>query len=162
MALAIDTHGRRLNDGYKVLMDPTFEKRLKGFDPNLILLFDQTKQRWVVLEKALDSGCHNIIIVAEDESGNPKPLGDWVFNQLFVYRAKFEEKHRMGADQWIAHLKYQADYENAKSLAKASQTAREMIVDDINVWRRGIAELNNEPTSDIGVHYMPLKRFGEK
>lgn len=159
MTLAIDTHGRQLNDGYTILMDPTFENRLKNFDPNLILVFDQIRKRWVVMEKALDGSGHNILIVAEDDHGNPKPLGEWVFNALFVYRARHEEKHRMGADQWIAQLKHQAEYENAKSAVKASQTAKEMIVDDINVWRRGIAELNNEPTSDIGVHYMPLKRF---
>lgn len=157
MEFTIDTHGRRIADGYKILADPTFDKRLKAFDERLSLLFDQTTQRWVIVEEAGDRSGFNIIIIAEDSEGNPKSLGDWIFNQLFVFRAKAEEKKGLGADRWLAALRYQADYETAKNFKKTSQTAREMILDDINVWRRGIAELNNEPTSDIGVSYRKVK-----
>ena len=154
MDLTIDTHGQRISEKYNVLLtQPFFEQRLKAFDPNLRLVFDQTKKRWTILEKERGGPGFKILIVAQEDNGDPKPLGEWVFNKLFVWRKKWEEKADMGVDAWFKKLVYEADIEKNLIEEKASEEHQAMLRDDINQWRKVSRELQNLPTSDVTAGY---------
>lgn len=153
---AFDTYGRPSCKVYnfgKILLDSNFEKRLKLFDPNLKLVFDQARQRWTILEWALDNSGWNILIRAEDDQGNEKPLGEWVFNKLFVWRHNQEEKARKGVDQWIKDTDYECDRQKEAILRNHSNNFRAHIVEDINEFRRGFKIMNNESPADVTAGY---------
>lgn len=136
-----------------VLDDPTFESRLKMFDSNLSLVFDQFRQRWMILEKAYDGSGYNVIIVAEDENGNPKRLGEWVFNRLWVYRKRYEAKRDIGVDRWFDQLLYEAEAQRMEMDKKATEEGQYRLIDDITRWKKAARELDNFPASDVTAGY---------
>lgn len=150
----LDNNGQPIT---RLLTDPAFEARLKTFDPNLELVFDQTRERWMVLEKALDgSGTYNIIIIAEDKDKQPKPLGEWVFNTLYVYRQRYDEKVRVGVDNWLNGLADEAKRQKAEMEEKASQDNVDRIKDDITSWRKASKEIQGLPVSDVTAGYRKI------
>lgn len=151
--MALDTYGQRTDDIYTIISDPTFERRLRDFDPRLKLMFDQKEKRWVILEWAYDNSGWNVILKAEDNNGNPRPLGEWVFNKLFVFRQQWLAKADMGVDRWMDSLKQQSEDYKAEKAKKLSETQQDKIKDDINDWRKGARELDNRPTSDVTAGY---------
>lgn len=157
---ALDTHGRPACKQYSFgkILNASFERRLKSFDPNLKLVFDQTKQRWTILEWALDNSGWNIIIRAEDEHGNEKPLGEWVFNKLWVWRNQGEERNRIGAGRWLDNFDYEAEKQKTQILESHSREFRGRIVDDINQFRKALKIANNEAPSDVTAGYPKVKR----
>jgi len=149
-----DTFGQEIEQTYSVILtDPNFERRLKAFDPRLKLMFDQGSKRWIVLEWAYDNSGWNRILVAEDKEGNPKPLGEWVFNRLFVYRQRYEAKRDIGVDQWFKNLVYEADKEKEKKSENWSDNHQAMLREDITQWRKASKELKNEPIADATAGY---------
>ena len=135
-----------------VLLDPFFEKRLKAFDPNLKLLFDQRSRRWHILVWRMDNSDWQVLIKAEDDNGNPKPLGDWVFNRLYVYRHNWEEKSR-NFDVYWKNLIFEEEAQRAQIQRKLSEESQAKLMDDINGWRRAWRELNNEAPADVTAGY---------
>jgi len=152
MSLAHDETGRRIDATYKIISHD-FERRLKQFDPRLKLVFDQGRDRWVILEQAYDNSGWNIIITAEDNDGNPQPLGEWVFNKLWVYRQRWAAKQRMGTDKWLDKLANEAKAQKDKMQADASDENRAMIRDDITQWRKAAREVAGDPASDAKAGY---------
>jgi hypothetical protein len=151
--MALDTYGRQVDEVYAIISDPTFERRLKDFDPRLKLMFDQESKRWMILEWAYDNSGWNIILKAEDRDGKPKALGDWVFNKLFVYRQNWLTKAEKGADRWLEDMAEECRNIKAEKERKVSEVGQEKILDDINEWRRGARELDGRPTSDVTAGY---------
>ncbi len=141
-----------------IIADPYFEARLKSFDPNLELVFDQSKRRWTILEKALDNSGYNIILRLEDDQGEPKPFGEWVFNKLFVFRARQEEKARVGVVRWLNDFDYQAERQKAEILRKSSQETIDKGKDDWTLWKKACAEFTNSPVSDVTAGYQGGRR----
>lgn len=136
MSEKIDQLGRRLDQRYStILTDPSFERRLKAFDKNLRLMFDQHSKRWIILEWAIDHSGWNIIIKAEDSDGNAKPLGDWVFNQLYVYNHRYQDKIRNPA-QFFKSLIYEETRQQEAIEKKNSDDFKGVVLDDINFWRK--------------------------
>lgn len=149
-----DRAGQLIGETYStVLQDPFFERKLKGFDPNLRLVFDQIRKKWVVLEAALDGSGWNIILTCEDEKGNSKAPGEWVMNRLFVYRQRYEEKQRMGVDNWFERLKSDLDAHVAKEEQKISDEYQARLREDVVQWRKAAKELDNLPPSDATAGY---------
>jgi len=136
-----------------ILQDPFFERKLKSFDPNLRLSFDQVRRKWVVLEAAPDRSGWNIIITCEDDSGNPKAPGEWVLNRLFVYRQRYEAKKQVGVDEWFKRLKAQADANVLNEEEKISDDHRARLREDVVQWRKAAKELDNLPASDATAGY---------
>lgn len=148
-----DTYGRPIAQAYRIL-DHAFEQRLKAFDPELRLMFDQGKKRWVILQPK--GSFWDVLIVAEDKDGNELPLGEWVFNKLFVYRHNAEVKHSMSPDRYLDHLIYQARQNFDAELKNISDDNQALLREDRNVWRRGARELDNLPTSDVTAGYRKI------
>jgi len=116
-------------------------------------MFDQKDRRWVILEWAYDNSGWNVILKAEDKEGNPMPLGDWVFNKLFVFRQQYLDKREKGVAKWLGDLKDECDTYKAEQARKSSDNRQHKILDDINDWRRGARELDNLPKSDVTAGY---------
>lgn len=161
---ALDTYGNpacRVYNFGKILLDTSFERRLKSFDPNLKLVFDNTRQRWTILEWALDNSGWNIIMRGEDDDGNEKPLGEWMLNKLYVWRHNNTTQRDVGIEQWVKDSDYEMEKQKTAILAGHSREFRGRIVDDINDFRRGYKSMMNEPTSDVTAGYakiIPKKR----
>lgn len=148
-----DRLGQKFGKEYStILADPYFEARLKSFDPNLKLMFDQHKKKWIVLEWALDNSGWNLILTCEDKEGNPKPVGDWILNKLYVQRHNAEERRR-NPQQYFDDLMYKAEYEKNKIEESAHSEQRAKLIDDIISWRKVDNQLNNRPVSDVTAGY---------
>lgn len=139
-----------------ILTDPTFESRLKAFYPYLKLSFDQFRRRWCVLEWSPANQDWNVLIVAEEEDGSPKPLGEWVFNRLFVYRLNYERRLH-NPNQYLDDLLYEADKQAEAIEAKTSADHMAQLSDERNEWRKAYRELNNLPTSDVTAGYRKVQ-----
>jgi len=149
-----DRAGNLIGKTYSlILQDPFFEKKLKNFDSNLKLTFDQIQRKWVVLENAPDGSGWNVIITCEDEHGNPKAPGEWILNRLYVYRQRYEAKKKMGVDEWFRHLKAQVDANIQSEEEKISDESRARLRDDVVQWRKAAKELDNLPASDATAGY---------
>ncbi len=142
-----------------LLTDPTFEKRLKNFDPRLKLIFDQLKKRWVIVEWALDNSGWNVILTAQHEDGTPKPLGEWVFNCLWVYRQRHEKKQNMGLDNWLHSMRDEADAQRTAIEESVSDDHKAMLREDVTQWRKVSKELDNMPPSDATAGYPKIDPF---
>lgn len=153
---ALDTYGRPACREYtfgKILLDHSFERRLKLFDPSLKLVYDNSRQRWTVLEWALDNSGWNVLITAEDDEGNEKPLGEWVFNKLWVWRKRAEERNKKGVDYWLRELRDARNELETKTFEEHSKEAQYKICNNINRFRKAIKKMNNEPASDVTAGY---------
>lgn len=158
---ALDTYGQVASRTYtfgKLLLDSSFEPRLKRVDPNLKLVFDNTSSCWTILEWALDNSGWNVLLRAKDEEGNDKPFGEWVFNKLWVWRKNAEEKARVGVTKWMDNLDYEADRQKVQILKGHSREFQGRIVDDINEFRKGFKIMNNEAPSDVTAGYPKITR----
>lgn len=151
--MALDTYGRKTDEFYSIITDPTFEKRLQAFDPRLKLMFDQQSKRWVVLEWAYDDSGWNIILKCEDREGNPKPLGEWVFNKLFVFRKQWEAKMEKGPDKWLDDMVAECTEIQKEQERKASEKHQDMILDDITEWRKAAREFDGGCANDVTAGY---------
>ena len=144
-----------------ILMNPFFEKRLKNFDPRLKLMFDQSKKRWVVLEWALDDSGWNIVLIAQHDDGTPKALGEWVFNRLWVYRQRHEQKQNMGLDNWMKSMREEAEGQRNTIEEAASDDHQAMLRDDVTQWRKVSKELDGLPPSDAVAGYPKAGSFAD-
>ncbi len=153
----LDNLGQRLDRYSVVLTDPTFEARLKRFDPNLKLMFDQVKKRWIVLEKAYDGSGFNVLLVCEDKATKePVPLGEWVFMTLYAWRKEYERKRGMGIDKWLNDLKNEAISQKEEIAEKASQDNVDLIKDEIIQWKKASKELQGLPVADATAGYRKI------
>lgn len=97
-----------------------------------------------------------MIIKAEDRLGNPRPLGEWVFGLLWAYRKAYEEKKRMGIDNWFKKLKAESDSQKKEERDKISDENQALLRDDVIAWRKGAKELANLPASDVVAGYRKI------
>ena len=148
-----DTYGQNIESTYLVLGDPTFERRLKQFDPRLKLMFDQNLKRWVVLEEAYDGSGWNCIIKCQNPDKSPRPVGDWVFEKLHKYRQVYEFKVRQGIDNWLHGLRRELEYQQQIESEKASREHQDMLRDDLTQWRKASKELQGMPANDATAGY---------
>lgn len=156
---SIDTYGQKIQETYSlILTDPTLENRIKNFDPNLKLMFDQVKKRWVINEWAQDNSGWNCILIAQDKEGNPEPLGEWVFQALRVKRDAWEKKMAMGANAYFKHLIDKADSQKRKMAESASLENQDMIRDDIISWRKAAKEIGKGVASDVTAGYRKITK----
>lgn len=139
-----------------MLVNPYFENKLKAYDPNLKLMFDQIKKKWTILEWAPDNSGWNIIYTAEDDFGNAMPLSDYIFDHLNDMRAKYDLR-RKDPNAYFDGLMKEADRQKAEIESKASVQHMAQLIDDINDWRRANRELNNRPTSDVTAGYRKIQ-----
>lgn len=147
-----DKLGRKFGERYStILTDPTFERRLKLFDPSLKLMFDQVKKRWRILEWAPDNSGWNILMTAE-ENGEPRPLGEWVFNTLYVWRHNYNLK-RDNPEQYWNDLMHTQKEQVSQLEAKHSDDGKHRILEERNEWRKAARELKNFPKSDVTAGY---------
>lgn len=143
----------QISQSRSILPDADFERRLKRFDSRLGLVFDQMTHKWVIVEAAYDNSGFNIVLVCEHENGDPKPLGEWVFNKLYVMHQKWLQKKNVGADKHFENMIDEAKKQKADMEKKADSDNIDMIKDDRNLWRKAARELNGEPTSDVTAGY---------
>ena len=150
-----DVLGNKLGKDYSmILTDPTFERRLKAFDPNLKLLFDQNKKKWTILEYERDNtGKWRILLRSEDDvTKKPIPVGDWIFERLLEFRNMYEH-NAINSDQHFRDLTYKADMQMVELETKSSINHMHQLLDDRNEWRRAARELKNFPKSDVTAGY---------
>lgn len=130
------------------LVDSAFERRLELYaqrlGATLELHFCQMRNRWCVLEAARDnSGKGKLLVVAENTATKePMPLGDWVFDVLNEMHSEWKDCAQ-DPGRWHDKRVQQVESYKAKQNASIRDDARHRIVDDINVWRRGLRELTN-------------------
>lgn len=139
---------------YRFLLDSTFEKRLKAFDPTLELLFNQANKRWQVMRRHEDNNMKwSIILVLEDQDGTPLHVGDWVFKALRIKRKKAEEALTKGVDWLINDKKAQIKKQKEEIQQKTSRDNIDRTKDNFNQFLRMIADLENRPVSDVTAGY---------
>lgn len=157
-----DVLGNKLGQVYStILTDPTFERRLKAFDPNLKLLFDQKKKKWTILENAPDgSGWNKILVSEDDRTKEPKAVGEWIFERLWEFRNMYEHRHK-NPNQYFNDLMYRADQQATEIQRQGSINHKNKLLDDRNEWRRAARELKNLPKSDVTAGY-PKNPYGDK
>jgi len=141
---------------YLILADSSFDRRLKLFDPNLYLVFDQKRQRWCVLEKALDGSGSNLLIVCEDDKGEPKPLGEWVFNTLFVWRARGEERNR-NVEQFYLDERAEEDRQAKEMNKKADEIGEYFWKHEIRACQKIANLLSNLPQNDVTAGFRKIE-----
>jgi len=152
-----DILGNKFGERYSlILTDPTFERRLKMYDPNLKLMFDQFTKRWVILVWREDNSGWQILMRCEDDFGEPMPLGDHVFEHLNWMRRRWEEARKDG-NKFYDGLNEQADAYKAKIDKKIAEENQYRIRTDFVQWDKGFRELRNEPKSDATAGYPKVK-----
>jgi len=155
-----DALGRRLDETYGgVIIDSTFERRLKMFDPTLKATFDQSIKRWRILAFNPERQNWTILITATVDgkpNSAPKPLGDWVFTTLLIYRHNYEVKMRNPAG-FLDSLNAEAARQQLEIEEKSSDEHKHKLLDDRNEWRRAARELRNFPTSDVTAGYRKIQ-----
>lgn len=142
--------GNELGKVYSTtILNPEFERRLKLFDPNLKLMFDQITKKWVILEYALDGSGWNILmknLEAED-------LNDKIINQLFVLANNAEERNR-NPNQYFDDIMYAADKQREMIEKNLSDDHKHLVGgEQRNEWRKLARNLNNLPTADVTAGY---------
>lgn len=148
-----DGLGQKFGETYSlILTDPTFERRLKQFDPNLKLMFDQNRKRWCILEWAPDQSGWNLLITAQDDKGEAKPLGEWVFNKLYVWRHNYELRAK-NPNQFFDDLMWKADWQKNTIETQISLDHQHLLSQERNEWRKAWKEINNLPKSDVTAGY---------
>jgi len=137
----------------RLLTDPTFEKRLKTIDPTLKLIFDQTKQRWMILAPRIDNPyLWRIIKVAEDKLGNPMPVGDWLL--LEVRRLKDQAERRdHNPDQFIKWLEYEEGYQQERIQSKRDADFADYLREDRVFLDKAYRQFMGMPVSDATAGY---------
>lgn len=139
-----------------ILTDPYFEKRLKAFDKNLRLVFDQNKKRWTVLEKLQDNSGWRVLLRCENEFGEALPVGDWVIHELGKMRLNWESAIS-NPNEWFSKLISESDAQKKQISDKASINHKAMLMEDIVSWRKAAREIQNLPSSDVTAGYRKLR-----
>lgn len=143
-----DLLGNKFGEEYSLIMtDYSFENRLKAFDSNLKLMFDQRKKRWTILEWARDNSGWRILMTCEDDFGNPMPVGDWVFGHLKWMQDQYTQKLK-GSDGFYDDLVAKADEYKVKKDKELSEEAQYRVRTDIHQWRKAFAN-HKKHTSHI-------------
>lgn len=151
-----DILGNKFGERYSLIMtDPTFERRLKAYDPNLKLMFDQFTKRWAILVWREDNTGWQVLMKCEDDFGNPMPLGDEVFVQLNWMRKQYDEKYK-NCNSFYEKLLTQADEYKEKQERKMSEENQYRIRTDWVQWRKGFDRLKNLPSSDATAGYRKI------
>lgn len=149
-----DALGGRPDKDYDLqIVDPNFVNRLKMFDENLKLVFDKRIDKFRILEWAPDGSGWNILLTLEDSEGNPKPMGEWVFNILYVWRKRWEMKMEMGTERFFDQMSYDADNLFEKEKAKVDDLSDEIMKEESLTFDKASREINNLPTSDATAGY---------
>ena len=152
-----DCLGNKFGDKYSLIItDPTFERRLKMYDPDLKLMFDQFTKRWVILAWREDNTGWQIILRCEDDFGNPMPLGEHVFFQLNWLRENNDQKLK-NPDRWYDGLLAEGDAYAKKQDDLMAKENQYRIITDYAQWDKGFRELRNEPVSDAIAGYPKIK-----
>lgn len=159
----IDNNGNKFGGEFSGgIIDLAFEKRLKNFDPRLILQFDIFKRCWKIYELAYDnSGLYNLILTCETPDGKPKPLGEWVFNKLSILRHQYEQDMRLGIDASIRKMKQESAELADKEVLKNSQDCQDHIKEDWTQWKKVIKGMDNAPESDAVAGYPKITKKEE-
>lgn len=139
-----------------LIMNPIWEHKLQDFDPNLKILLDKENQRWLIAEFIEGNKYPNIVMYLEDESGKPKPFGDWVINKLFVKAQRWAARKNNGS--YLDGLAQEAEKQKIEFEEKSSEEARYKIVDDINKWKKAAYALDNLPVADVTAGYPKLTK----
>lgn len=148
-----DILGNKFGERYSnVIVDPSFERRLNAYDPQLKLMFDQFSKRWVILVWREDNSGWQILMKCEDDFGNPMPLGDHVFEHLNWMRKRYDEKYK-DSNRFFDGLLSQADDYKEKQSRKIAEENQYKIRTDIAQWRKGFNELQNLPKADAIAGY---------
>lgn len=151
-----DQLGKEIRKDYLILTEPDFERRLKAFDPGLKLLFDQTTERWVILQWTGNARSWFKVMTLQDADGTPRRPGDWVFNVLYVYRQRAIQRDREGGS-FFDNLMKEANNQALKIREKVSDENRHRIRDDITSWRKIARIMDNRPTSDVTAGYAKVQ-----
>jgi hypothetical protein len=140
---------------YFILKDSSFEERLRVFDPNLKLHFDGNLRRWVILEPVRGTKYYNSVLVCEDKQGQPKPLGEWILNTLYVKRKNYESMRDNPNFREDAYKQNIAENENKKQI---------LTKEAIYGWRqfdneveRIFCKITKMPVSDVTAGYNKVK-----
>lgn len=141
----------RDQDFHIILTDESFERRLKTvFGDYLSICFDKLRERWVVLERALDNPAEvNLILIAEDDFGNPRPLGDWVFYALRQMKDDADKKNG-NFNQYMLMKENEEDAQRVLMQQKIDEAGEYFHQHEYREWRRIFESLNNNPVS----HYV--------
>lgn len=134
----------------RIIKDPTFEARLKNFDPNLRLLFDQTDKRFKILEKRPDNSGWNIIVSLLPG----EELDQNILNLLWTRRKEYQDKN-ISEKPLAWHKSFISEANNIRSKidSKSSENHKHRLMDDRISWRKAAREIRNFPASDVTAGY---------
>ena len=134
-----------------ILTDESFERRLRSaFGNHLSIVFDKMRERWVVLEEALDNPAEvNLLLVAEDDFGNPRPLGEWVFHTLRTWQDR-ADRRRANFNQHILLMDNEEEAQQRLIQQQVDETGEYFHRHNHREWNRIFESLNNNPVS----HYV--------
>lgn len=142
-------------DYVTILSDPFLERKLKDFDERLKLVYNKEKDRWVILEWALDNSGWNVIYIFEDDFGNKMPPGEYVLMHLKDMRDN-NDALRADVDQYFLNLENKVEDLTFKEEAKIGDLHKHLIREHINPIRKAFRSINNKPTADITAGYRKI------
>lgn len=156
--------GRRTDETFSsyYIADPYYVQQLKMFNSNLDLSFNHLKQRWEVIEFARDGSGVGEVFLLEDEEGNPKQFGNWVFAKLSQMQANTENIVRVGADNWLKNVKNEEDRIAESNEEKIGKNNVERMKEDRPQWRRFFMKALNLPYADATAGYPKLSQYKNK
>lgn len=151
-----DQTGKELHKDYSIIIDPSFERRLKMFDPELKLVFDQVTRKWVIMLWSGNRYNWYKLMTLEDNEGNPKPPGDWVLNKLYVWRQRALQRQK-NPDKFLDDLLYQQEQMKKEMQRSVSEETQYQLKHDVNKWRKAMREMDNRPISDVTAGYAKIQ-----
>lgn len=140
---------------YWIMPDSTWDMRLKAFDPNLRLVFDQLTKRWKIIENALDGDGVNIVLTLEDCEGNAQPFGEWIFGALRDFRNKAYEAKR-NLDQFLLGEENEAQRQRSEMERKCDEIGDYFAKHEKREYGKIMNLLRGDPVSDISAGFRKI------
>lgn len=79
--------------------DRGFVKQLKRLDPDLDVVWNRFKERWIIIERGKETGRWHIVMRVQNEDGSYRPLDNRILKDLERVRFMFNQGVKAFCDQ---------------------------------------------------------------
>lgn len=115
--------------------DAEFVYWLKKFDPDLRVVWNPVRGRWVIMERNRLTSGENCILVWETEDKGYRDLDRGIAIRLQAMSAKYSQMI-VDPQRYITELENKAAFQHNDIVRQVSNDIQGMIVDDIGSWRK--------------------------
>lgn len=116
--------------------DAEFAAWLKRFDPDLRIVWNPIRSRWVIMERNRLTGGENCILVWENADKSYRDLDRGIAIRLQGMKDKYN-RIIVDPQRYISQLERTAEFQHDDAIRRVGNDIKAMIVDDIDSWRIG-------------------------